>query len=244
MADGAPRAADVSFDKPAAQKREGKVIKKAPAKPKSERDADAAKAKEAARVAAREKAAVCDLCGNQISVASRTCSMAWSFHAIDATSHPRAACVRWRGGARRSPYPNSLVDFPHRRPRPPRKLKLRPRPPRRPRRARRAPPRRPRRRSPRRLLRPPRARPRRRRPPRPPRRARPPRRLRRARPRPRPRPSRRRRPPRRLLRRRPPPPRRRRARRSSACSCRRRSRARRRSTRSPKPEKRRRRPAR
>ena len=57
MADGAPRAADVSFDKPAAQKREGKVIKKAPAKPKSERDADAAKAKEAARVAAREKAA-------------------------------------------------------------------------------------------------------------------------------------------------------------------------------------------
>ena len=30
MADGAPRAADVSFDKPAAQKREGKVIKKAP----------------------------------------------------------------------------------------------------------------------------------------------------------------------------------------------------------------------
>ena len=86
MADGAPRAADVSFDKPAAQKREGKVIKKAPAKPKSERDADAAKAKEAARVAAREKAAVCDLCGNQISVASRTCSMAWSFHAIDATA--------------------------------------------------------------------------------------------------------------------------------------------------------------
>ena len=71
VADGAPRAADVSFDKPAAQKREGKVIKKAPAKPKSERDADAAKAKEAARVAAREKAAVCDLCGNQISVASR-----------------------------------------------------------------------------------------------------------------------------------------------------------------------------
>ena len=112
VADGAPRAADVSFDKPAAQKREGKVIKKAPAKPKSERDADAAKAKEAARVAAREKAAVCDLCGNQISVASRTCSMAWSFHAIDATSHPRAACVRWRGGARRSPYPNSLVDSP------------------------------------------------------------------------------------------------------------------------------------
>ena len=94
MADGAPRAADVSFDKPAQAKREGKVIKKAPAKPKSERDADAAKAKEAARVAAREKAAVCDLCGNQISVASRTCSMAWSFHAIDATSHPRAACVR------------------------------------------------------------------------------------------------------------------------------------------------------
>ena len=75
VADGAPRAADVSFDKPAAQKREGKVIKKAPSKPKSERDADAAKAKEAARVAAREKAAVCDLCGNQISVASRTCSM-------------------------------------------------------------------------------------------------------------------------------------------------------------------------
>ena len=158
VADGAPRAADVSFDKPAAQKREGKVIKKAPSKPKSERDADAAKAKEAARVAAREKAAVCDLCGNQISVASRTCSMAWSFHAIDATSHPRAACVRWRGGARRSPYPNSLVDFPHRRPRPPRKLKLRPRPPRPRRRARRAPPRRPRRQSPRRLLRPPRAR--------------------------------------------------------------------------------------
>ena len=57
VADGAPRAADVSFDKPAAQKREGKVIKKAPSKPKSERDADAAKAKEAARVAAREKAA-------------------------------------------------------------------------------------------------------------------------------------------------------------------------------------------
>ena len=83
VADGAPRAADVSFDKPAAQKREGKVIKKAPSKPKSERDADAAKAKEAARVAAREKAAVCDLCGNQISVASRTCSMAWSFHAIE-----------------------------------------------------------------------------------------------------------------------------------------------------------------
>ena len=100
MADGAPRAADVSFDKPAQAKREGKVIKKAPAKPKSERDADAAKAKEAARVAAREKAAVCDLCGNQISAASLTCSMAWSFHAIDATSHPRAACVRWRGGAR------------------------------------------------------------------------------------------------------------------------------------------------
>ena len=57
VADGAPRAADVSFDKPAQAKREGKVIKKAPAKPKSERDADAAKAKEAARVAAREKAA-------------------------------------------------------------------------------------------------------------------------------------------------------------------------------------------
>ena len=93
VADGAPRAADVSFEKPAPSKREGKVIKKAPSKPKSERDADAAKAKEAARVAAREKAAVCDLCGNQISVASRTCSMAWSFHAIDATSHPRAACV-------------------------------------------------------------------------------------------------------------------------------------------------------
>ena len=33
------------------------TVKKAPAKPKSERDADAAKAKEAARVAAREKAA-------------------------------------------------------------------------------------------------------------------------------------------------------------------------------------------
>ena len=159
MADGAPRAADVSFDKPAQAKREGKVIKKAPAKPKSERDADAARAKEAARVAAREKAAVCDLCGNQLSVASRTCSMAWSFHAIDATSHPRAACVRWRGGARRSPYPNSLVDFPHRRPRPPRKLKLRRRAPRPRRRARRAPPRRPPRLLlPRRLLRPPRAR--------------------------------------------------------------------------------------
>ena len=50
------RAADVSFDAPAQQKREGKVIKNA-AKPKSERDAAAATATEAARVAAREKAA-------------------------------------------------------------------------------------------------------------------------------------------------------------------------------------------
>ena len=83
MADGAPRAADVSFDKPAAQKREGKVIKKAPAKPKSERDADAAKAKEAARVAAREKAAVCDLCGNQISVASRIDATSPELHVFD-----------------------------------------------------------------------------------------------------------------------------------------------------------------
>jgi hypothetical protein len=49
------RAADVSFDAPAQAKREGKVIKNTA--PKSERDAAAATATEAARVAAREKAA-------------------------------------------------------------------------------------------------------------------------------------------------------------------------------------------
>ena len=234
VADGAPRAADVSFDKPALKSARARSSRRRPPSPsRSATPTPPRPRRRPAWLPARRPRSV-------------TC--------VEIKFQSPHAPARWRGASRRrrrpgacsmrvAAYANSLVDFPHRRPRrascgqgrlaqaraaraaakaaapvaapapAPAKGKA--------------------------STKAPAAAPAKAQLPAAP--AGPPRR---ARPRPRPRPSRRRRPPRRLLRRRPPPPRRPRARRSSACSSRRKSLEKKPSTRSPRRARRRRRPAR